>query len=368
MSRRLEFLIWLALLLIIVAILCVIGRLYFGFSQATTYQKYAKNVIYCDFSQLSDNLDLATKTDLPFDLLDHYKSSRPKVENRSKFEAEFWQVAQELKITQDQFKTSNYQQALLDIVNIIGRRITYFEVDLDPDFIKTNGAHLPIDRYFYLGRGDCDKYRDLVIAAFDLIKPLNPNLVNVYLLDQNLGGNIQPHAWVAVLIAQSDRLIVSHIDPTFYDNGSNLEADTDYHVTLQPNIFLSKFYYEIDDYNASYSILEDELNNTKDLLGQQLILVAMSRTLRLLSFSQSKFAAQKISTVISRYQSIRIDPAKNQLYYILYDAYFIAKRNWDKNQASAYLERLKKEFPDSYWLGLLQKEQSQSLRIRSKKR
>lgn len=109
---------------------------------------------------------------------------------------------------------------------LIGDRMEYLDVDWDADFISRHGQFLPVDNYFYLGKGDCDKYAHLVIAAFDFLKGINshPEIKNVY-LTAGMGGNWLPHAWVSVIVAESESKIrISHIDPTSHDGGGRLDV------------------------------------------------------------------------------------------------------------------------------------------------
>lgn len=319
--------------------------------EIATREKYGQNIIYYDFSKIPlDSLILDEEISFPNDLKNFLNDefNNPKIQDPQRFEELFWKEADKLGFTADKFKEMNIYQAIKAVVKIVGARITYHDVDGDTNFTKTYGQHLPIDVYFELGLGDCDKYRGATLAAFKIIKPLNPRLRNVYLSTEELGGNTQFHAWVSVVIPQQDRLIVSHIDPTFSDNGGALEAD-DFHITLQNNFFLARFYRKLSGWENQvyiYQIFENGLPAVKSDGELEEILDEMSFVVLIIAISKPELAVEKILPVIQLYETKGFTFTLDAL---LYRACEIYSRAGNTSEAEKYKQRLLTEFPNSYW-------------------
>lgn len=320
--------------------------------EITTREKYGQNIIYYDFSKIPlDSLILDEEIALPTDLKKFLDDdfNNPKIQDPQQFEQTFWKETDKLGFTADKFKEMTVLQAIKTVVKIVGARITYCDVDGDTNFTKTYGQHLPIDVYFELGLGDCDKYRSATIAAFKIIKPLNPRLKNVYLSTEELGGNTQLHAWVSVVIPQQDRLILSHIDPTFYDNGGKLEAD-DFHITLRNNIFLARFYRELsgcENQVYAYQIFENGNPAVKSDVELEEILDEMSFLTLIIAIYKPELAVEKILPVIQLYETKGFTFTLDALLYRAYEIYSAAG---NKQEADKYKQRLLNEFPDSFWV------------------
>ena len=272
-----------------------------------TYKKYGKQIIYYDFSKIPNDLVLDRKIKLPKDLREFIKDehNNPKIENPTRFEQEIWQEAHELGYTFDKFKNASVKEAIGASVEIVVSRLTYFLVDdEDKEFIKKHGAFRSLDYYFHWKSGDCDKYRDATIGVFNIIKKLNPDLKNVYLSQSSLGGNnFRPHAWVAIVIPQNDCLVLSHIDPTFYDNGNSLEA-TDFHICFEYNIFIAYFYHALHgykNYRHAYRFLNEAFFKAENKEWQEQILNDMSFALLQISHYKPMIAAKEIQWVVGAY-------------------------------------------------------------------
>ena len=326
-------------------------------SAETTIEKYGQNIVYYDFSKIPvDSLVLDKEIPLPNDLKYCLSSIiySPRIQNPQSFERLFWEEANKLGLAADKFKEMDIQQAVTAIVKVVGSRITYCLVDKDTSFINKYGEHLSIDKYFYLGLGDCDKYRNACIAAFKIVKVLNPKLQNVYLSTKGFGGNQQPHAWVSVIIPQETLLILSHIDPTFYDNGGALEAD-EFHITLQNNIFLGYFYGILlgsENNLYAYQIFEKAVPMIEDEKQLENILDRMSFYALVTSIYNPQLAPEKILPVIQLYETKGFTAILDKL---LYRAYKIYKAAGKTEEAEKYKQRLLTEFPNSYWVRKVKK-------------
>ncbi len=324
-----------------------------------TCEKYGKDkLVYYDFSKIPDGLALDKRIELPADLAKFMDESwdKPKIKDSILFEQDFWEEASKFGYNPDTLKNISPKEAIMAAVEIVVSRFTFCYIDEDQDFISKYGKNQPIEVYFHLKLGDCDKYRDATIAAFSIIKKLNPSLENIYLVSERLGGNFQPHAWVAILIPQEDHLILSHIDPTFYDAGGHLEADT-FHICLDNNIFLVYFYKELIGYenlSFSYQILEEALWKIKNKHQRGKILEEMASLASSISIYRPRTALNKVLLVAKEYE--RVGYTEN-LDRILYCVYRACLRAGNEFEAEKYRQRLLNEFPESLWTALTLKNQ-----------
>lgn len=192
---------------------------------------YGGDIEYVDFSKLEiDGGDMARE--VPFDLASFFSSkilNRPRIKDWNKFEKLVNETALQIGYELKKIESMKAKRAIKAVVEIVSHRLTPFLVDDDAEFVKKYGKELPIERYFELGMGDCDKYRDSVIGVFSLFKQQNPNLRNVYVSNSRLGGRVIPHAWNSIVVLEKDKIKLSHIDVCRYDEGLGLEA-TDYHI------------------------------------------------------------------------------------------------------------------------------------------
>lgn len=197
-------------------------------SPKTTEQIYQDNIFYSDFNKLqindsSSTLQISVPKDLALFLIQPINS--PEIKDKEKFSHLVLEEAEKLKYSQEKIKTLSPKSAIKLAVDITSRRISYFDVDRDKDFIVKHGEHLSSDKYFEIGLGDCDKYQKITQAVFDIFREINPGLQNVYLTSSRLGGKTDiQHAWNTVVYLNTDRIYYSQIDPTFYDSTKKLEA------------------------------------------------------------------------------------------------------------------------------------------------
>jgi len=322
-------------------------------NSTATRKRYGKRIIYYDFSKIPNNFVLTEKTKLPKDLkkfLDD-EFNNPRIKNPSRFEKEVQEEAANLGFSLDELKRAGFREVITAAVKIVASRLDYYPVDLDKSFIKKYGEYRSADFYFHLKLGDCDKYRDAVIAIFNLVKKSNKRLKNVYLSREKLGGNPDNrHAWVSILIPQKNYLILSHIDPTFYDADNNHLEASSFHICLERNIFIAYFYKELegcDNLLYSYQILTRAFFKTKDKKGQERLLNEMSFIVLLISIYKPRIAADEISWLVEEYEAVGL---KKNLDSLFYRAYAIYSRAEETLKAEKYKKRLYKEFPNCYWV------------------
>ena len=321
----------------------------FGKKQ-TTFEKYGRNIKYYSFSQLDEGRIPLGEMKLPNDL-EHYitnDSYQPLIENPKKFRDEVMQEALKLGYKEESFRSMSAKEAIMAAVEITGSKINYLSVDWNRDFINEHGESLPRDRYFSIGLGDCDKYRDITIAIFGIIKKENPKLKNVYLSIEELGGYMWDHAWVSILIPRDDEIMLCHIDPTFYDNGGKLEAG-EKHIMVKNGAYQGYFYRKLNDCENSYMIFDEAMQKcSKEEL--ETLIDAASFTLFLFSGSKAEFGAERIEGLLQRYSS---EGFNARLDTMLYRAHRIYKEAGNREKSEHYRQRVLTEFPDSYWVGNL---------------
>jgi len=207
------------------------------FDIVKTYSE-PKPIVYSDFSEIDFDSIPIEKIKLPSDLggLDRhllhgksYGGFKPKISNAETLKKLIFAEASKLDYDIKRISALSAKDAIMLSVEIVASRMKYHLVDSDHDFIVKHGSHLPIDEYFELGLGDCDKYSGALMAVFELIKKNNSNLENVY-VTRDLGGLSIPHSWNNITLLTKDKVILTHIDPTFYDNGGELEAKRVTHI------------------------------------------------------------------------------------------------------------------------------------------
>jgi len=318
----------------------------------TMLTRYGDNIVYYDFSKIPvSSLVLNKKISVPDDLKKYLddKYNNPRIEDSLRFAQDFWEEAAKLGFNPDQFKVMTVRQTIRAIVKIIGSRFTYLDVDNERSaFAKEYGTYLSTDTYFHLGLGDCDKYTFATIAGFHLVKESNPRLQNVYLSRKDLGGYNIYYAWISVLILQENRLVLSHIDPTFADNDGKLEAD-DFHLILRSNIFIADFYRSLSGYENwlfAYQILDKAIPEAESKRQREKIASRMTRLALRISFYKPAVGVEKILPLIQLYETEGFTKTRDNFLFRTYRIYSAAGK---ETEAENYKQKLYKEFPDSFW-------------------
>ncbi len=155
---------------------------------------------------------------------------RLRFRDRARFRDEVLSESRRLGVDPEGVAALSPREAVVHAVDVVTSRLEFALVD-SPEFAEKYPARLfpDVDVYFHEREGDCDKYRDLVIAVFDLFRERSPaRLGNVHVVSQAFGGRDEPHAWNAVLLAFPDRIEVAHFDPTWYDGGASLEGGAEH--------------------------------------------------------------------------------------------------------------------------------------------
>jgi hypothetical protein len=338
-----------------------------------TRDKYGENIIYHDFFKLPKNLDTRITVELPQDLATCLNTSpynltvdSKRVHNHQLFEKDILEAISESGYTVSELSKMNYHDAIFAIVNIVADRMNYGT--LGKNFLKRYERSASIDDNFHQRIGDCVRYTEATIVLFNYIKKDNPNFKNIYLTLGRLGGNlidVTYHAWVAILIPQKNGLILSHIDPTFYDNygldKNKLEAG-DLHIcrALNDAVLKASVYREIEDRDNllyTYNLFEKSYRLATTDEVRSIILDNLAYTLYRMSFFTPpkdfyKQNRNRLHWIIGEYERIGSNPLHA---CALYYAYTISSRGGDNNEADLFKQKLIKRFPCSKYALRLQR-------------
>ncbi|MBM3199411.1 hypothetical protein FJZ53_00625 [Candidatus Woesearchaeota archaeon] len=321
-----------------------------------TFKKYGKNITYFDFSQMNEQMIPKEEVPLPKDLEGIIKKQQDTygVKDHEMFSDEFYAEAAKLGYDREKLGGMSAKDAIKAITDIVVSRITYCDVDKSDNwFAKKHGRFINSEYYFHYGFGDCDKYRNATINAFEMVKAYNPNLKNVYLSNEDLGGSMKGHAWVSVMIPQKESLMISHIDPTFYDDGEELDAskdEYDAHVLVYNDAFKAYFYKYLKEYEVSYDIFKDALSKTQDIDTLEDLLNEMCCAASWIDDHDK--AIGRVEWAREEYESKGFTKNLDDVLYFSYRTYSDAGK---KAKAEEYKQRLLKEYPDSYWTELINK-------------
>lgn len=320
----------------------------YNFSKKSTFETYGRNIKYYNFSELPEESIPKEKVKLPSDLersIDSYVN-RPTIKDPSRFREEVLKEAEKLGYSEEMLKSLSVKEAIFTAAKIAGSKINYHLVDSDPEFIGKYGTDITTDEYFHIGLGDCDKYRNITLGIFDIMKEINPNLRNAYLSSESIGGYMDFHAWVSIIIPCKEEIMLCHVDPTFYDNDGKFEAG-EKHVMIINEGYKAYFYKGICDYKNSYTFFEESIKKQKNDDFLERLLDDASFVLFLESSCNPKFATERIEKINEMYESKGFEDSLDRL---LYRSFMIYKEAGDKEKSEYYKQRLFKEFPDSYWV------------------
>lgn len=331
--------------------------------ESTMFEKYGKNIIYYSFYKIPKNINLQKDVPKPKDLekylanplRDRSLTNPLLVADPQRFQKDIREEMANCGYGIADFQKMNMEEAVLAAVKITCSRIEYGFLD-ENKFRQKYQRKTYIDDNFHFRIGDCDKYTDLTITIFDFIKKFNPRLKNVYLLHSDLGGNIYTeHMWVAILIVQDSKIILSHIDPTFYDVGrqapKKLLADDDWYITLENDVFKACFYRELEIGSMSnllcaYDIFEKAYARASNKKLQEKILENMNFTaFKMAVWGYPKIAMEKNGWVMNQYTQKKFGKHRAA---IIFNNFWIYKLSGDKKLAEQCKEELREKYPKKF--------------------
>lgn len=320
-----------------------------GCKATKTSEIYDDNIRYITFSQIDFKNLSRRKINPPDDMINIFSLHHKEIKNRNQFDELIFEEAEKLGYDKGKIKALNPKEAVQLSLDILAKKMTYFEVDKDESFIKEHGKYLPIDEYFSLGKGDCDKYASIFAEIFNLVKSLNPKLKNVYVSNNPLGRKIIIHDWNILAFLEKREAIVTHIDPTQYDNNGKLEAEIGYHFPTNDLEFKARFFSDLWDWDKAYELYFKrlgEISDDNDNRGKANILREMAY---IASQTSDKSKIGYVWQVYNGFEDKDAPAVKKLLENMLYYSYIIEKETGNANLSDMYRYRLTTNFPDSYW-------------------
>jgi len=332
--------------------------------ETTVAQVYGEHIQYHDFSTMPVDELAKNAVPPPLDLQSYVDGTRlssrnPKVSDAVALEKRFLEQAQKIRLWESNQVTSkigelSVHDAILLARDIVTTKIVYFDVDGDKEFLKKNGAHLPRDTYYHLGQGDCDKYADLFILSFKTIKKYNPQLEQVY-VTREIGENILPHAWNAIIIPTKEAVHITQVDPTFYDDKENVfdgenafDAERGFHLPNNERLFVAKFYRGISDYSTSFKLYAATCST--QLLDSQDDLVNCFTDMAFTAYMSHN--ADGVAEANKRYDTLGITERKDTM---LYYSFSIAVDERRRAAAETIAEQFSEKYSDSFWALIVDK-------------
>lgn len=304
---------------------------------------YQKNITYKHFEDICDEdwADIprfASPTNLYADLLKFDKTPDRRVGNlpliKEYAEAEL-KRSKNMTLSQAT-KTLSPKEIVFTSVTLASKLLTPELVDgADSDFSKEMGENLPLDRYVYCGRGDCDKFASTALEIFKILKAGRKDMRHIFLAGQ-LADQLQPHAWNSLIIFTNSDVIVSHLDPTFSSTGNTDEmfGKADFHYFDHATLHAGAFYQDISGNKYAKTILLPLLDDTNlsavhlSNSFQKLFSVASSqKNEALLNELKDSYASKKSQLGLAEY---RVVQAK---YY--FNAIYLARDKQEKKKVTA---------------------------------
>jgi hypothetical protein len=269
-------------------------------SKKTTRETYQENITYHNFNKLQIP-ESKEKLPIPLDLTRFFIESYnlPKIKNPKRFRKQVLQEAKKLGKSLEDISTMSPKDSIKLAVDIVSQKMTW--TDVDPHlgaFAIKHGIGLPHDKYFELGQGDCDKYARITQAIHEIFKKENQALKNIYLTSgSELGGRDIKHEWNSILVLTKDGILISHIDPVFYDSPKKaLEVSTNLldkkrHLNLRS--FREDFYYELE--NSRHNKTQPKTNqpNQKAINRKQPKLPTPNNFKKQLQKNQTQYQSHK---------------------------------------------------------------------------
>ena len=312
-------------------------------SKDPTWKRYGRNIVYQDFYDIDFNSLPHEKIKKPTDLIDWvYDFYCKDIKDEKLMDKLILEKAESLGHSYRDLMGLSAKDAIKLCADITASGLTYKEVDNDKNFLQRYGRNLPTEKYLEIGLGDCDKYEKVTRGAFRFIKKINSNLDNIYDFDEGFGGKTVRHAWNSFVLLRENDMILTHIDPTNYDTGGELEARRGYHLPKSDLEILARFYCEIGDYEHSYLL-------HKEALGESLSSSDKDRILEQLAYLAGAQLEDRNKMKFVRQEYAKLGPEGFCGDSILYYSYMLERHKKNMSEAEKYSSELLKKYPDSYW-------------------
>ncbi len=316
--------------------------------EESLYSYYRENIFYKDLSKIDFNEWTEYPKKIPESFLDALKN--PIIKDKETFQQLVLDEALKLGYAKEEICKLDAYPSIKLAVEITANRIAYVDVDNDPEFLKQyskSGFDLGHDELFRIGKGDCDKYTMITVGILNFFKELNPNLAHLYFSD-NFGINEEKmsfrHQWTSIICMYKNKIILSQIDPTFYDNGDKLEAKIGWHVPKDEDNVRALFYTNMGEYDAAFSIYQKALTRYQDSKKREVIY----RNCAFLSYMARD--PLKMEEVRKNYSKEGLTGVTDN---ILYYSFRLEEHAGNHKKANEFKQRLIDEFPNSFWAKIL---------------
>lgn len=184
------------------------------------------------------------------------------LENKEEFRKKILGIAEELEYSEKKIKSLQPLEALELVGNIVVENYEYKQINYDG---KT------IDQIFETREIKCTDYMYSVIAVFDLMKEMNPNLNNVY-VRTHLFSRYIGHAWNTIVVMGKKDVQIAYFDATWYDTeeAENFNATDRWHIDFER--WRSQLYADLGDYDAAQKELKPLISKTKSKIRLEQLL------------------------------------------------------------------------------------------------
>lgn len=196
--------------------------------------------------------------------------------------------------------------------------------------------------------------RSLFAATFDLIKARRSDWANVYVLDrQDAGGRKIAHAWNIIVLVHPDRLVFSHVDPTFYDSTGPqaFEAQRGFHIPATREALFGYFFNGLESRVLGFYYFAQALALAASAEERAALLREMSFLCILMH--DRKMSLQRMALVREAFYALGLRGERYQEDDIVYYSYKVAEYAGDKATAATYRQQLVTQFPRSFWTRML---------------
>jgi hypothetical protein len=313
-----------------------------GQDRLGVWDAYRKNIEYQNLSEIDFTSLQEEKVPIPKELemkIKYRKEHFFRIKNQKLLEELIFEEVEKLGVKKAETTSLHPEKAIKLSMEVTASVFDYFLVD-GKEFIAEHGASLPIEEYMQLRQGDCDKYTDVAVLAFNLFKENNPHLKNIYLLNDSVGP-IEKHIWVTAVMLDNNRIITTSLDPTFYDNGNGLEGKEGTHIPKNNLVRLADFYSLLEDTKGAYLLIEEILQDKT--VGEEVKERLLSNLFFEVYWQDDR---EKMESIRKHYLELE---NKNRLDEVLYYSYEFETEEKNSEAAEAYKNWLLTDFPDSDW-------------------
>lgn len=224
-----------------------------------TYQVYRQNFRFVDWNDLYLEDLPARRLMLPRDLKRRiFDEALLRIGHKDNFESLVLEEAEKLGIA-EKIGSANPKELIGYAADILRSRMDYEDVDNEKgEFARKFGLKLAKDRYFEIGKGDCDKFSALMASIFEVLKKKNHDSrsQNVYIIAKTrcIEKELASHMWNQVVILYREKILCSDIDNVSYNNNGNFNSSFVSRVKKPADVEVADFYYDSGDFRTAETL------------------------------------------------------------------------------------------------------------------